>query len=81
MDEAEKIAQGSNPEAKIVSVNWVYKWLIFLHFIEFSIYVLLCIENPVEWKMYLVHWCSSLSNTCVRYGLVQICFFLALSSD
>jgi hypothetical protein len=25
MDEAEKIAQGSNPEAKIVSVNWVYK--------------------------------------------------------
>ena len=25
MDEAKKTAQQSNPEAKIVSVNWVYK--------------------------------------------------------
>jgi len=25
MDEAKKIAQESNPEATIVSVNWVYK--------------------------------------------------------
>ena len=25
MDEAKKTAQESNPEAKIVSVNWVYK--------------------------------------------------------
>jgi len=25
MDEAKKTAQDSNPEAKIVSVNWVYK--------------------------------------------------------
>jgi len=25
MDEAKKTAQASNPEAKIVSVNWVYK--------------------------------------------------------
>ena len=25
MDEAKKTAQASNPEAKIVSANWVYK--------------------------------------------------------
>ena len=29
MEEAKKTAQESNPEAKIVSANWVYKWLIF----------------------------------------------------
>ena len=31
MEEAKKTAQESNPEAKIVSANWVYKWLIFIH--------------------------------------------------
>ena len=29
MDEAKKIAKESNPEAKIVAANWVYKRFIF----------------------------------------------------
>ena len=37
MEEAKKTAQESNPESKIVSAKWVYKWFIFT-FCEFPLF-------------------------------------------